>query len=218
MNPFVVHSVPGSPFGRAVLATLIEKSAPFKFVPVAPGTLKSDAHLARHAFGRVPVLEHEGFDLYETAAILRYLDRVLPTPTLTPADPKAAARMDQVMNISDWYLFQGVGNKIGFQRVVAPMVLGLPPDEAVCAAAMPQARQVMKELSRLLGDGEWFAGTFSLADLIAFPQLDILALAPEWTELSRLAPNVAAWLARASHRRCFTETTVERVQALAAAA
>jgi glutathione S-transferase len=28
----------------------------------------------------VPVLEHAGFSLYESQAILRYLDRVLPTP------------------------------------------------------------------------------------------------------------------------------------------
>jgi glutathione S-transferase len=32
----------------------------------------------------VPVLEHDGFLLYETQAILRYLDRVLPKPALTP--------------------------------------------------------------------------------------------------------------------------------------
>jgi glutathione S-transferase len=217
MTPFIVHSVPGSPFGRAVLATLVEKNAPLKFAPVAPGTLKSEPHLSRHAFGRVPVLEHDGFELYETSAILRYLDRVLPTPTLTPADPKAAARMDQVMNISDWYLFQGVGNKIGFNRVVAP-ILGMPTDEAACAAAMPQARQVTKELSRLLGGNEWFAGTFSLADLIAFPHLDMMTMTPEWQELSPLAPNLVAWHARASQRRCFTETTMQRVLALASAA
>ena len=53
------------------------------------------------------MLEHNGFLLYETQAILRYLDRVLPTPALTPADPRRAARMDQVMNVTDWYLFQG---------------------------------------------------------------------------------------------------------------
>jgi glutathione S-transferase len=216
-HPFVVHSVPGSPFGRSVLATLIEKNVHWRLAPVAPGTLKSEAHMARHAFGRVPVLEHEGFELYETAAILRYIDRVIPTPMLTPADPRAAARMDQVMNISDWYLFQGVGNKIGFQRVVKPMVLGLPCDEAECEAAMPQARLVIRVLSRLLGDGEWFAGTFSLADLMAFPHLDMLSMTPEWKELSALAPNVAALHARASERLCFAETTPQRVQALAAA-
>ncbi len=60
MSTFVVHSVPGSPFGRSVLATLEEKRAAYRLAPVAPGTLKSAAHLALHPFGRVPVLEHDG--------------------------------------------------------------------------------------------------------------------------------------------------------------
>jgi glutathione S-transferase len=85
MNEFVVHIVPGSPFSRAVLATLEEKRAPYELVPVVPGTLRSPQHLSRHPFGRVPVLEHAGFRLYETQAILRYLDRVLPQPALTPS-------------------------------------------------------------------------------------------------------------------------------------
>src|ERR1700723_1009980 len=97
MSEFVIHSIPGSPFGRAVLATLEEKGAPYRLSPVAPGTFKSPEHMARHPFGRVPVLEHDGFRLYETQAILRYLDRVVPMPALTPADPKAAALMDQAM-------------------------------------------------------------------------------------------------------------------------
>ena len=102
MSEFIVHSVPGSPFGRAVLATLEEKGASYRLSPVAPGTLRSPEHLARHPFGRVPVVEHNGFWLYETQAILRYLDRLLPAPPLTHADPKRAARMDQVMNVNDW--------------------------------------------------------------------------------------------------------------------
>src|SRR6202035_4063377 len=96
MSEFIVHSIPGSPFGRAVLTTLEEKGASWRLSPVAPGTFRSPEHLARHPFGRVPVLEHNGFSLYETQAILRYLDRVLPAPALTPADPKRIARMDQV--------------------------------------------------------------------------------------------------------------------------
>jgi Glutathione S-transferase len=90
MSQFIVHSIPGSPFGRSVLATLEEKGAPYRLAPVAPGTFKSPEHLARHPFGRVPVLEHDGFHLYESQAILRYLDRVLPNPALTPADPRRA--------------------------------------------------------------------------------------------------------------------------------
>src|SRR5947207_860603 len=147
MTEFVVHSVPGSPFGRAVFAVLEEKGAPYRLVPVVPGTFRAEPHISRHPFGRVPVLQHGDFWLYETQAILRYLDRVLPTPPLTPADPKAAARMDQALNINDWYLFQGVGNVIIFQRVVGPKLMGLATDEALIADAMPKARVVLNELS-----------------------------------------------------------------------
>src|SRR5262249_34727369 len=162
---FVVHSVPGSPFGRAVLATLREKQAGCRFSPVPFGTARSEPHISRHPFGRVPVLEHDGFVLYETQAILRYLDRMLVEPVLTPSDPRAAARMDQVMNISDWYLFQGVSNVIGFQRIVVPRLLGREPDEAAIAAAMPKAHLVCNELARLLGHQAYFAGdTVTLAD------------------------------------------------------
>src|SRR6202049_3678006 len=150
MSQFIVHTIPGSPFARAVLATLEEKGASYRVSPVAPGTFRSPEHLARHPFGRVPVLEHNGFSLYETQAILRYLDRVLPVPVLTPADPKRTARMDQAMNVNDWYLFQGVGNVIVLQRVVGPRVMGLKPDEAAIAAAMPKAHTVFAELARLL--------------------------------------------------------------------
>jgi len=97
MSEFIVHSIPGSPFGRAVLATLEEKGAPYRLSPVAPGTLRSPEHLARHPFGRIPVMEHDGFSLYESQAILRYLDRVLPDPALTPSDPQRVAHMDQVL-------------------------------------------------------------------------------------------------------------------------
>src|SRR5215831_9972759 len=167
MSEFIVHSIPGSPFGRAVLATLEEKRASYRFSPVAPSTLRNEPHILRHPFGRVPVLEHDGFLLYETQAILRYLDRVLSGPPLTPAEPRAAARMDQVMNVSDWYLFQGVNNVIGFHRIVGPRLMGLTPDEAAIAAAMPKAHLVFDELSRLLGRNSYLVGDqVTLADLL----------------------------------------------------
>ena len=92
MNEFIIHSIPGSPFGRAVLLALEEKSARYRLDPVAPGMFKTSEHLARHPFGRVPVLDHGDFRLYETQAILRYIDRVLLKPALTPADPLTDAK------------------------------------------------------------------------------------------------------------------------------
>jgi glutathione S-transferase len=219
MSEFVVHTVPGSPFARSVLVALEEKGAAFRVSPVAPGTFKSPEHLARHPFGRVPVLEHNGFSLYETQAILRYLDRVLPTPTLTPTDPRRAARMDQVMNINDWYLFQGVANVIIFHRVVGPRVLGLKPDEAAIAAAMPAARTVFAELARLLGGQTFFAGdAISLADILLAPALSAFTATPEWAELGMPNPNLAAWLSRMEARPSMQATTWERVTEMAKAA
>src|SRR5713226_3263901 len=219
MSEFTVHSVAGSPFGRAVLATLEEKAAPYRLSPVIPGTMRSPEHLSRHPFGRVPVLVHDSFSLYETQAIMRYLDRVLPTPALTPGDCKAAARMDQAMNVNDWYLFQGVANVIGFQRVVKPRLLGLAPDEAAIEAAMPQAHAVFKELARLLGEQPYFAGdAVSLADLLIAPQLAFFTQTPEWSVLSAPHANLVAWLARMEARPSFQATTWDRVAEMAKAA
>jgi glutathione S-transferase len=219
MSKFIVHSVPGSPFGRAVLATLEEKGAPYRFAPVSPGTARSEPHISRHPFGRVPVLEHGGFMLYETQAIQRYLDRVLPTPSLTPADPKAAARMDQAMNVNDWYLFNGVGNVIGFHRIIAPRLMGLAPNEEAIAAAMPKAHTVCKELARLLGSQPFFAGeNLTLADLLIAPQLLFLTQTPEWAPLSEGRQNLVDWMDRMNARPSFKATTWERVAELAKAA
>jgi glutathione S-transferase len=219
MLEFIVHSVPGSPFGRAVLAALEEKGASYRFSLVAPGTNRSEPHISRHPFGRVPVLEHDGFMLYETQAILRYLDRILPTPPLTPADPRAAARMDQAMNINDWYLFNGVNNVIGFQRIVAPRFMGLAPDEAAIAEAMPKAHTVFNELARLLGAQPYFAGeNVTLADLMIAPQLHFLSLTPEWGPLSAGRRNLIDWFNRMNARPSFQATTWEKLTELAKAA
>ncbi len=219
MTDFIVHTIPGSPFARAVMATLEEKRAPWRLAPLAPGSLRGPAHLARQPWGRMPVLEHGDFMLYETQAILRYLDRILPEPALTPAGPRAAARMDQVMGINDWYLFPGCANVIGFQRIVGPALLGLTPDEAAIAEAMPRAHVVFGELSRLLGETTWLAGdTFSLADLMLAPQLDFFAQTPEWAALTARAGNLVRWLDRALARASLQETTWERVAGLARAA
>ena len=219
MSEFIVHTIPGSPFARAVLATLEEKAAPYRVAPVAPGSFQSPQHLARHPFGRVPVLEHDGFMLYETQAILRYLDRVKPSPALTPADPRRIARMDQVMNINDWYLFPGVGSVIVFHRVVGPRVMGLVPDEAAIAAAMPKARTVFSELARLLGEQPYFAGDgISLADLMVAPAVEFFTHTPEWSELGVPHPNLVAWLSRMEARPSMQATTWDRVSEMAKAA
>src|SRR5262245_8236937 len=212
MSEFTVHTIPGSPFARAVFATLEEKGVPWRIAPLGPGMNRQEPHLSRQPFGRVPVLEHNGFQLYETQAILRYLDRTLPDPSLTPADSRVAARMDQVMNINDWYLFQGCANIIVFQRIIAPRMLGQPSDEAAITEAMPRARTVCPELSRLLGNHAYVAGDqVSLADFLIAPHLDFFAMTPDWAQLTVDTPNLVAWLARMEQRPSMQATTWAKV-------
>ena len=219
MSEFIVHGVPGSPFARSVLATLEEKGAAYRLAPVVPGTLKSPEYLTKHPFGRVPVFDHGDFRLYEAQAILRSLDRVLPEPKLTPSDPKRAARMDQVMNINDWYLFQGVGSVIIFHRVVGPRLMGLQPNEEAIKEAMPKAVTVFTELARLLGDQAYFAGdNLSLADLLVAPHVEFFASIPEWSLLGAPYAHLVAWLERMQARSSMKATTWERVADLARAA
>jgi glutathione S-transferase len=219
MSNFVLHTIPGSPYGRSALLALEEKGARYSIVPVKPGTTKSEPYISLHPFGRIPTFEHDGFVLYETQAILRYLDRILPEPALTPTDAKPAARMDQLMNIADWYLFQGVNAVIGFQRVVGPRLMGLTPDEAAITACMPKAHVAFNELSRLLGTKKYFADEkLTLADLMIAPHLDFLAEAPEWAALTQSNPNLISWLARMNERPSMKATTWERVAELAKAA
>jgi len=216
MSTFIVHTIPGSPAARAVLAALIEKGAPFQVAGLAPGAQKAEPHLSRNPFGRMPVLESDDFTLYETQAILRYLDRILPSPRLTPEDPQETARMDQIMGISDWYLFQGVNNVIGFHRIVGPRLLGLEPDEAAIAEAMPRAHVVFGELSRLLGAKPWLASArMTLADLMVAPHMDFLAQTPEWATLTQGRSNLDEWLRRMNDRACMKSTTWPAVAEMA---
>jgi glutathione S-transferase len=202
MSDFVVHGVPGSPFVRAATMGLIEKRAAWRLQAIAPGESKSENYLRRHPFGRVPLLEHGDFWLYETQAILRYLDALIPEPPLTPREPRAIARMNQVIGINDWYFFPKVAAVIVFNRIVGPVLLGRAPDEAAVAAAMPDARVCVSELARLLGDQPYFAGDMlTIADLMLAAQLDFFAATPEGRQLldgTALVPYLARMNERAS--------------------
>jgi len=202
-----IHGFIGSPYGRAVLATCIEKQAPYRLSPLTPGQHRGPEHLARHPFGRAPAIDDDGFQVYETQAILRYIDASRPGASLTPADPKVAARMNQVIGVIDWYVFAPESAAtIGFNRVVAPR-LGFPVDEAAVAAALPATRRAIEVLAGFLASGPYMAGdSLSLADLHAGPHLDMLAESPEGAEMIAGTP-IERWLARLAARPSFAATT-----------
>ncbi|HEY2756154.1 MAG TPA: glutathione S-transferase family protein [Pseudolabrys sp.] len=200
-----IYGIPGSPYVRAAQLGCEEKSVAYDFRHMNFGDSKSPEHLARHPFGRIPAFEHDGFALYETQAILRYIDAVFPGPALQPPEPRAAARMNQFVGICDWYFFPQVSATIAFQRLIKPM-MGGTTDEDACAAAYPNAVTCMHEIARLLGDGPYLAGAqLTIADLMLAPHMAFFAMTPEGGLLAD-APNVAAWVARMDARDSMRKT------------
>jgi glutathione S-transferase len=206
MSEFVVYGVPGSPFMRAVLVGLEEKRQPYRIEAMSPGDSRTDTYRAKHPFARIPLIEHGDFRLYETQAILRYIDQVFPEPALQPADARSAARMNQLIGINDWYLFPQVSVGIVFQRIVGPVLLGLSPDEGIVAATVPKARVCLGEITRLLDEQKFLAGDrLTLADVLIAPQLAYVAMTPEGKELLE-GTKLAAWLGRMTARPSMQAT------------
>lgn len=215
MTAFVLYGVPGSPYVRSALLGLAEKAAEHSLVALPLGELRSAGHLARNPFGRVPVLEHGDFRLYETQAILHYLDALLPEPALRPAEPRAAARMQQLAGIVDWYFFPQVAIPIGFERIIKP-ALGRTADDAVVARALPQAAICLDEIGRLMADAPYLCGeTPSIADLMLAPQLAYVAATPEGEALLAERPRLAGWLQRMGERPSMRRTRLPHLRSTA---
>jgi glutathione S-transferase len=218
MNEFTIYGVPGSPYVRAALLGLEEKGCAWRLHAMPFGAFKAPEHLQRHPFGRIPVMDHGDFRLYEVQAILRYLDRIISEPRLTPRDPRAEARMNQICGITDWYFMPQVSAQITFQRMVAPKI-GRPVDEARIADAIPRAEVCVAEISRLMGDRPFVAGdALSIADLLLAPQLTMFAEVTEGAAMLQPHANIRSWVERMNARPSMKATTWDKLHELARAA
>jgi glutathione S-transferase len=216
MHEFVLHGIPASPYTRAATLGLEEKGAPYRIAAMAPRDEKLPGYLKRHPFGRVPLLVHGDFELYETQAILRYVDRLVTGPALTPCDAKAEARMNQICGITDWYVMPHISIGISFDRLVAPR-LGWPVDEAKIAASVPRAATCIAEIARLSGDRPFVTGeSLSLADLLLAPHLVFFARTPESAAILEPQRALRAWIERMAARPSFQATMPETLAANAA--
>ena len=214
MQPVVVHGIPGSPYVRMPLLACEEKGAPYRLEAMQFGQNKTPDYLAKHPFGRIPVIEHDGFWLYESAAIVRYIDQMFDGPRLTPTDPQRQARMNQVMGIVDWYVMPTVSAGIGFNRIIAPMI-GRAVDEAAVANAIPGATTAVRALEQLLGKQAFMAGDdISLADLMLIAHLELFPTTPEGAEILR-GSVLLGWIERMQARPSVQATETMKLMAAA---
>ena len=208
MAGVIIHGPSYSTYVRTARMVLVEKQVAHTLhdVNLLKGEAKQGTHTARHPFGKVPSFEHDGFALYETGAIVRYIDRVFPTPSLTPSDPKLAARMDQVLSIADSYAYGAIVGQLAWQRLVVPMVGG-QPDEAIVAAALPRVATSLAALEGIAGGGDVLVGSgFTLADAYLAPIFAYLSGTPESAALLEPAPKLRRWWGAVSQRASFKQT------------
>ena len=212
MSDIVIHGVPGSPYVRSALLGFEERSIPYRLEVMPLGSRHSEEHLKRQPFGRFPVMEHGDFCLYETQAILRYADTLGSGPSLVPQDTRAAARMNQIVGIVDWYVFPSISVGVAAERLMSQFLWDRPPDEANIAKAMPLARTCVRELERLKGASEFLAGSsVSIADLMLVPHLEYFRATPEGTELLK-GTSLDGWLTRMTMRASMQATRAERLK------
>jgi glutathione S-transferase len=203
----IVYGPAFSTYVWSVRLALAEKGVTHILIDVPFGTQREEPHLSRQPFGKVPAFEHDGFALYETQAILRYVEEAFAGPPLQPEDIKLFARMNQAIGIIDAYGWPSIVGAILFNRVLKPRFLDAAADEAAIAAALPRARLVLSETERLMGENPFLAHEhLSLADLLAFPLFWAFSRIPEGAAAFADRPKLALWLKRMDARQSVAVT------------
>jgi glutathione S-transferase len=180
---------------RKVLTTLIETSTPYELVLVdlMKGDHKQPDHMARQPWGKVPSIDDDGFTMYESRAICRYInDKV--GGKLVPADLRVRAVMDQWTSVEYSY-FTSPTMKFVFHHMFQR-----PQEAASLEAAHKDLEHTLPVLDAHLAKNAYFAGAdFSLADVTFMPYVEYGLTTPV-KELYAKHPHFMAWWTRVSER------------------
>ena len=191
-----------SVYVRIARLALQEKGVPYRLVEVdifAESGPPAD-HLERHPFGRIPAFEHDGFKLFETAAIARYVDEAFEGPPLMPPDPKSRARVNQITGFLDSYAYRAMVWDVFVERVNVPQ-RGETSDEAKIAAGLRTAETCLATLTDLMGENDYLVGSqLTLADLHAAPMIAYFGQAPEGERALTSHPALTGWWTRLAER------------------
>lgn len=162
----------GSPYAWKVWLTLEHKQVPYDFrlMSFDRGDLKTPEFRAINPRGQVPTIVDDGFALWESMAIVEYLEERYPQKPLLPRDAKARAVVRRLMLEADNHLYDA-GEDL-FDATLF-RTSAEPEDPDAIAAAQDK---VLAELNRwdALLSGEFLIGELSLADFTAYPYVRLL--------------------------------------------
>jgi len=199
----------GSPYAWKVWLALEHKGLSFeaKRLSFDNNDTKTPEFLAINPRGRVPALVDDGFALWESSAIIEYLEERYPEKPLLPKDIKARATVRRMVNEADNYL-QAASSELMEQAFY------LTPAERTAERTAQAKKQMMEELTRLEKclKGDFMAGDLGLADYAAYPYVRIAQRAEERSPglgvaRSDMPKSISAWMSRIETLPYFDRTT-----------
>jgi glutathione S-transferase len=197
------HPMSGN--SRRVLLVASHLDVPLErvLVDLPKGEQRGAPHLGRNPNGRVPVLDDDGFLLWESRAIMQYLAEKTPGQTLLPTEARGRA------DVSRWLFWcaahMAPANTIlVFENFVKPLTGRGPADPAEVARGEALVAQHAPVLDAHLAGKTWVAqDRLTLAD---FSLAASFALAgPARLPIGDYA-NLRAWLGRVQELEAWKRT------------
>lgn len=203
MSDITLYGAYGSPFVMKTQIVLAEKGLTYQHVqtipttdplpPGAPFTWITAELSAYTPLKKVPFIRIGERWLADSSVIAAYLERLHPSPALYPSDPWEYARALWFEEYIDGGAYPKLFGTIFLERILAPMLFGRPPDQAVVDKAIAEDLPlVYGYLDRQIGSQRYLAGDqFTVADAAAaafFISMQAADAAPDrkrWPNLSR---------------------------------
>jgi glutathione S-transferase len=181
-----------SPNARKVRLLAAELDIPLERVTLdfKGGEYRSDEYIAKNPNGKIPTIEDDGFVLWESASILRYLAAKRPERGLVPDDPKQRALVDQ-------WLFWWTAHPepalylLASERLIKPFLGQGGNDPVIIAEASVLISRFLPVLDRQLANKDYVLGPLSIVDFCAGPWFDA---APLLQVPLDPFPNIGRWL------------------------
>ncbi|OYU14931.1 MAG: glutathione S-transferase [Alphaproteobacteria bacterium PA4] len=197
----IIYGATLSPFVRKVLVVAAEKGLAVESKPIGLGSKDPDFRAAS-PFGKIPALRNGDFTLCDSSAIVHYMEAVQPAPAMIPAAAEDRARTIWYDEFADT-IFVAAAGKIFFNRVVAPLLMKRPGDQALAdKAEAEEMPPIFAYIERMLPDSGHLVGdALTLADIaVASPFVNLAhaGVVPDAELYPRITAFVAAMLARPS--------------------
>jgi glutathione S-transferase len=192
---------PASTCTRKVVMTLNETNTPYELTTVdfAKGEHKQQPHLGRQPFGQIPALDDDGFAMYESRAMARYINEKA-AGKLVPSDPKARAVMEQ------WISIETSNFTPHAMKLIYHHVFHRAQDAAVLEAAGKGLESALATMEERLAKSPFLAGNeLTLADVCFMPYIEYAMGTPAKETFAKY-PHVSAWWTKISERPTWRKT------------